>query len=263
MEHHAEDLLGLSTPSPAGTFPLLVKFVDAAADLSVQVHPPDGPKSPTGAGKTEAWYVLDADEDAAVICGLVPGTSREEFEAASGSDDVVTYLHRIPVSAGDVVFVPAGQVHAILGGVFLLEIQQTSDTTYRFWDWGRLDTDGKARELHLEQALDVVNYHLMPGIAVRAPFDPVVDGACISPLGRCPYFDLIGVRVFGPHLHVPSGYCSVVTVVGGQGCIEDPEGAFARVEVTKGDVFLLPGTLGPLRFVPKEGSLELLEGRAR
>lgn len=263
MAGHAHLLLGRSIPTNDGRFPLLIKFIDAKDDLSVQIHPPDGPKSPTRVGKTEAWFVLDADPDAAVICGLLPGTTPSQLRSASREGKLAPLLNRIAVQRGDVVFVPSGQVHAILGGVLLVEVQQSSDTTYRLYDWGRSAVGGIERELHEQQALDVVSYHLSPGVAVHADFKESFDGALSAPLGSCPYFDLTAIKVNGPHLHRGSGYASTLTVTAGSGVIEDPSNHFQPRELQMGDVVLIPGALDQIRFLPDASGLELLEGLAR
>jgi mannose-6-phosphate isomerase len=242
---------------------LLVKFIDAAQDLSVQIHPPDGPKSPTGVGKTEAWYILHAVEGAEVICGLEPGTTPSSFREAIGASGVESLLHRVPVKRGDVLFIPAGQIHAILGGVLLIEVQQTSDVTYRVWDWNRPDSNGHMRELHIERALDVMDHHLAPGKAVQAVFREHFEGADSAPLGHCPYFDLTAVKITGEHTHKLSGFATTVSVVGGSGKISHPEGKYPDREIQFGDVLLVPGTLDALKFIPGNDGLELLEGFAR
>ncbi len=137
-------------------FPLLIKVLDAAKTLSVQVHPNDQTAAEFGGeAKTEMWYVLEAEEGAAVYCGLKEGTKPEEFREAIAANALEPLLKKIPVSAGDAVFVPGGRVHAIASGCLLLEVQQNSNTTYRIYDWGRVGADGKPRELHVDQALDV------------------------------------------------------------------------------------------------------------
>ncbi|HJM39456.1 MAG TPA: type I phosphomannose isomerase catalytic subunit [Planctomycetota bacterium] len=263
MERHGPAILGRSTAGPNGRFPLLVKFIDAAQDLSVQIHPPDGPKSPTGVGKTEAWFVLRADKDAKVICGLQPGVTPMSFREAMGASGIESLLHHVPVQRGDVLFVPAGQIHAILGGVQLIEIQQTSDITYRVWDWNRPDPSGNMRELHVERALDVMDHYLAPGKAVQAQYRKRFVGADSAPLGNCPYFDLTAVKITGEHTHHLSGFATTVSVVGGAGKIAHPEGKFQEREIQFGDVFLVPGTLDGLKFIPGSEGLELLEGFAR
>lgn len=141
-------------------FPLLVKLLDANDALSVQVHPNDDyalANEGNELGKTEMWVVLQAEPEAAVILGLSRPTTAVDFGAAVRSGQLEPYLHRIPVRAGDVVCVPSGSLHAILGGLLIAEIQQNSNTTYRVFDWNRT-RDGKARPLHIDKALDVINF---------------------------------------------------------------------------------------------------------
>ncbi|MGI6367693.1 MAG: type I phosphomannose isomerase catalytic subunit [Anaerolineae bacterium] len=147
-------------PEPS-RFPLLIKLLDAHRDLSVQVHPDDAATMAQGMGpqgKTEAWYVLAADEGACLVYGLEPGTTEEEMERAMVEGNLGDVLGRLPVTAGDCVFVPAGTVHALLAGTLVVEIQQTSDATYRLYDWGRLATDGRPRPLHIAQALEAIRW---------------------------------------------------------------------------------------------------------
>ena len=142
-------------------FPLLLKLLDANDRLSVQVHPDDAYawKNENGKlGKTEAWLILSAEKGSEIVYGIVPGVSREYLQAASeGGQTVGPLLRRVSVRAGDVFYIPAGCVHAIGKGITLYEIQQSSDITYRFYDWDRTDAQGNKRELHLQQALDVTD----------------------------------------------------------------------------------------------------------
>lgn len=143
-----------------GKFPLLIKILDASQKLSVQVHPNDHyalEHEGNELGKTEMWVVLDATEDAGVILGVTAGTTPNNFKEAIHAGNLEPHLHTIPVKKGDVVCVPAGSLHAILGGLLIAEIQQNSNTTYRVYDWNRL-RDGKPRPLHIQQALDVINF---------------------------------------------------------------------------------------------------------
>jgi len=142
-------------------FPLLVKLLDANRRLSVQVHPDDDyalQHEGNELGKSEMWIVLHAESDAAVILGVQPGATRQRLEDAIQSASLEAFLHRVPVETGDFICLPAGTLHAILGGLIIAEIQQNSDTTYRVYDWGRLGHDGKPRPLHVEKALDVINF---------------------------------------------------------------------------------------------------------
>ncbi|MGA0368642.1 MAG: type I phosphomannose isomerase catalytic subunit [Kiritimatiellia bacterium] len=137
-------------------FPLLIKVLDAAQTLSVQVHPNDETAAQYGGeAKTETWYILQADPGACVYCGIRDGVSPEQFRVAIAENTLEPLLKKIPVKAGDAIFVPGGRVHAIASGCLLLEVQQNSNTTYRIYDWGRVGADGKGRELHIDQALQV------------------------------------------------------------------------------------------------------------
>ncbi len=144
-----------------GAFPLLLKLIDAREPLSVQVHPNDAyahAHENGKLGKTEAWLILDAPEGAELVYGIVPGTDRETLrKACEAGSAVAPLLRRVRVRAGDVCYIPSGCVHAIGAGITLYEIQQSSDVTYRFYDWDRVDREGKKRELHLDKALDVTD----------------------------------------------------------------------------------------------------------
>ena len=142
----------------AADFPLLVKLIDAADDLSVQVHPDDeyAARVENDRGKTEIWYILDADEGARIVCGLREGVTPEGLSAALRSGDPSGVLNYIPVRAGECYFIPAGLAHAIGKGVLIAEVQQNCDLTYRLYDYGRLGKDGRPRELHVEKGLEVL-----------------------------------------------------------------------------------------------------------
>ena len=144
-----------------GEFPLLVKLLDASHALSVQVHPDDDYAAAHGLddrGKTEMWYILQAEPGARIIHGLRAGTDRAAFERAVAEGRVQDCLSRVRVQAGDAILVPAGTVHGILSGIVLVEIQQCSDTTYRLYDWDRLGANGEPRELHIEEALEASHF---------------------------------------------------------------------------------------------------------
>lgn len=154
-----EALLGKKVYERFGKrFPLLIKFIDAAKDLSIQVHPSDE-NSPTGTGKTEMWYIMQADEDAKITVGFKPGMNREKFRKNIENNTVEEVMDEHVVKHGDSFFINAGRIHAIGGGVLLAEIQQTSDVTYRVYDYNRKDDDGNLRELHVEESLEVLDYN--------------------------------------------------------------------------------------------------------
>ena len=175
-----------ATPQIGGTpldtivgasYPLLIKIIQANETLSVQVHPDDdyARRHERSAGKTECWYVLDAEPDAKIIYGLQQNYSRSELEAAIRHNTIAQCLRSVPVSKGDFIFIPAGTIHAIQGGLRLLEVQQSSDITYRLYDWGR------PREVHIQKGLDVVRYLPASALAPEHPF---------SGTSVCPYFRL-------------------------------------------------------------------------
>jgi len=142
-------------------FPLLIKILDANKALSVQVHPDDDyalAHEGNELGKTEMWVILHAEPNAKIILGVKKGTSRDAFGQAISDGDLEKYLHEIPVKTGDHICVPAGSLHAIMDGLVIAEIQQNSNTTYRVYDWNRVGADGKPRQLHVKQALDVINF---------------------------------------------------------------------------------------------------------
>lgn len=142
-------------------FPLLIKILDAADSLSVQVHPDDSyayEHENGELGKTEMWYVIDAKENAKIVYGLKEGATKESLSRCIDENRIGDCLKKLEVSAGDVVYIPSGMVHAIGDGIMICEIQQNSDTTYRLYDWDRVDKDGNARELHLSKAMDVIDY---------------------------------------------------------------------------------------------------------
>ncbi|MDD6050761.1 MAG: GNAT family N-acetyltransferase [Clostridiales bacterium] len=164
-------------------FPLLLKFIDAAESLSVQVHPDDayaGRVENGKLGKTEAWLILDAPKGSQLVYGIKAGTTLSELRAACEAGAAVeAYLRYVDVKPGDVCFIPAGCVHAIGAGIMLYEIQQSSDVTYRFYDWDRVDKQGNRRELHIDKALDVtdLDFVLGPIPAPDAPIARVLDEA--------------------------------------------------------------------------------------
>ncbi len=159
MENHATDLLG-DAPTINGRFPLLIKLIDAAKDLSIQVHPPDATaKQLGGEPKTEAWYIAHADPGARIYAGLKGNTTRETFEANLHDGTLAECIHGLEVKAGDALFLPSGRLHALGGGTVVIEVQQNSDTTYRVFDWNRTGLDGQPRKLHVKQALASIDFN--------------------------------------------------------------------------------------------------------
>lgn len=171
-----------------GAFPLLAKIIDARSDLSIQVHPNEtlAQQRHHCHGKTEMWYVIDAKPGAALLSGFSKQLPREEYAARVADGTIVDYLARHEVHPGDVFFIPSGRVHAICGGVRLCEIQQSSDITYRLYDYHRLGLDGKPRQLHVEEALDAIDFSILPDY--RTHYRPTLNQSV--PLIQCPYFNV-------------------------------------------------------------------------
>lgn len=140
-------------------FPLLIKFIDANKSLSIQVHPDNqyAIKNENSQGKTEMWYILDCEPEAQIICGVKKGITKEKLKENINSNKITECLNYIDVKKGDVIYIPSGTIHALLGKTLVAEVQQNSNITYRVYDWGRVGKDGKPRELHIEKALDVIN----------------------------------------------------------------------------------------------------------
>ncbi|MDE5564183.1 MAG: class I mannose-6-phosphate isomerase [Oscillospiraceae bacterium] len=177
-------------------FPVLVKLIDAADNLSVQVHPDDAyAMQYEGApGKTELWYVIDAQPDAELIYGFREAITKDEFRRAIETHTLLDKVKRVPVKAGDVFYIPAGTLHAIGKGILIAEIQENSNTTYRVYDYGRVDEDGKPRALHIEKALDVTS--LCPTEnTVPSPSTAFPEGCTIQTLGACRYFEVMKITV--------------------------------------------------------------------
>lgn len=161
IEQFGADLLGQKViKQHATSFPLLIKFLDAKEDLSIQVHPNDAQAQAKHGcnGKTEMWYVLDADPGASLISGFKRATNKEEYVAKLESGQLTDLLNREEVSAGDVFYLPAGRIHTIGAGLLIAEIQQSSDVTYRIYDFDRTDAAGNKRELHTAEALEVLDF---------------------------------------------------------------------------------------------------------
>ncbi len=190
-----QDLVGRRSQAmlARGKFPLLIKLLDANRPLSVQVHPNDEyafTHEQGELGKTEMWYILQAQPGAELIYGLKAGVMPDSFRQALPAGRLESCLHRLPVQAGDAVFIPAGSVHAIMQGIVLAEIQQNSDTTYRVYDWNRLDASGQPRPLHLDKALEVINFQQVEPAPAQPQLIQENDALRQELLVSCPYFNV-------------------------------------------------------------------------
>ncbi len=221
-------------------FPLLLKLIDAKEPLSVQVHPNDAYAKANERGKlgkTEAWLILDAPEGAELVYGIKQGTTLEQLKAACEQGEAVeALLRRVKVKPGDVCYIPAGCVHAIGAGIMLYEIQQSSDVTYRFYDWNRVDAQGNRRELHLQKALDVtdLSFSLSPIPAPDAPRVRVLDET---------YFTLDLMHITTEVKLPPVRHFGMLTALEGPLTLSWES---KEIPLTKGESLYLPTTCPPL-----------------
>jgi mannose-6-phosphate isomerase len=236
-------------------FPLLFKFLDCQQTLSVQVHPNDQQAarlSPPDLGKTEAWVVLAADPGSKIYAGLKPGVDRKmlEHELAHGNCEVC--LHEFEPHVGDCVLIEAGTVHALGAGLLIAEIQQASDTTYRLFDWNRVDSNGKPRTLHIREGLDTIDF-------ARGPVNPVepspTDQLHIERLVRCDKFVLDRWRIDAPQKLPEDIRFHILSVIGGNASIDSEAGT---CNLCRGDTILVPASIRKAEISPR-GAAEILD----
>jgi len=230
VTQYTEELTGQAGfPLP---FPLLIKLLDAQDVLSVQVHPDHATCQRTGQGdpKTECWYIVDAQPGACIYKGLVPGATKAQFKDAIDNGTVEELLIKLPVQLGECHFLPTGTVHAIGAGLLIAEIQLPSDTTYRVFDWNRVDDHGQARELHIDQATDSIH------------FDPSDDDLTVKSIGRlvdCEFFKVDkGHQVPGAEMLVSPGILKVHMILSGHGVYSDSDNSHETYK--PGDCIVLP-----------------------
>ena len=235
-------------------FPLLIKFIDARQDLSIQVHPTDEVAHRQGKerGKTEMWYIMDSAPDAKLYSGLKQQITPDEYKQMVENDTICDALAQYEVKEGDVFFLPAGRIHAIGSGCFLAEIQQTSDVTYRIYDYKRKDKDGNYRELHTQQAAESINYQVEKNYRT----DYVAQPNRGVSLVKCPYFNTAVYDLNEPMTIDYSELDSFVVLIGlkGEGIIKDNEGNEASLKAC--ETILIPATTETIKI---EGNIKFLE----
>ncbi len=239
--------------------PILVKFIDAKDNLSVQVHPDDeyAREHEDQNGKSEMWYVVDADEGASVIYGLIHPVTKDILRSAVEEGYLGNLLQKIPVHKGDVFYVPAGTVHAIGAGVLIAEIQESSNVTYRLYDYDRIDKNGKKRELKFDKAIEVMNMNQSPDIKQAPRLVHYYPGCAREILCRCKYFETERIEVsYEFSFTVYPESFQVILCLSGEAEIEDEEGLSLRFR--KGDCLFLPAELGRCHIT---GSAEILKTR--
>lgn len=234
---------------PQAKFPLLFKFLDCQRNLSVQVHPNDQQGSlldPPDLGKTEAWVIMAAEPGSQLYAGLKPGVDRDQFERDLKNGTAENCLHVVEPTVGDCIFIPAGTVHALAEGLVVAEIQQSSNTTFRLYDWNRVDTNGKTRPLHIEQGLAVTDFE-------RGPVDPVepqiaIDG--VERLVACEKFVLDRRSFLGTTTIGGDDACHIIAVLESSVlCGED--------EFSAGQTFLVPAACGEVELVAPSDAILL------
>lgn len=257
VEVYLDDLVGGDVFDKHGTeFPLLIKFIDARDWLSIQVHPDDelAAKRNLGNGKTEMWYIIGADEDSQLISGFNRRVDQKTYLEYLEKNKLPEIMNFEKVKPGDVFFMPAGRVHALGPGILLAEIQQTSDTTYRIYDWDRTDEQGRSRELHIREALEAIDYDVHDDYKTRynIRFNET------NPVINCPYFTTsiiefdIGIK---KDLSALNSFVIYICVEGS--VVLTDENGF-RVDIGLGDAVLVPAQQENITLDPKSKS-RLLE----
>lgn len=254
---HRGELVGESNYKRFGyKFPLLIKFIDAKQDLSIQVHPTDelAEKRHNSFGKTEMWYVVDADKDAKLRSGFSEQIDSNEYKERVENNTITDVLQEYDINKGDVFFLPAGRVHSIGAGAFIAEIQQTSDITYRIYDFNRKDANGNTRELHTELAKDAIDYSVLDDY--RTKYEAVKDEPV--ELVACPYFS---TSVYDLTEDITCDYSDLDSFVificmEGSCKLVDQEGE--ETSIKAGETVLLPASADSLTIIPN-GNVKMLE----
>ena len=254
VRQRGEELLGRHAPK--ARFPLLFKFLDAQKTLSVQVHPDNARAAlldPPDLGKTEAWVVLHAEPGSLIYAGLKSGFDRPALERELARETCELCLHQFQPQPGDCIFLPAGVVHAIGAGLLIAEIQQASDTTYRLYDWNRVGVDGRPRELHLQQALEAIDFDYGPA---RPQQPKPAERPHVSRLVECEEFILDRWRFDRPQAAAGDERFHLLAVLSGEVTVADDA---SGKPLAAGDTILLPAALGPVLLTPSRGQAVVLD----
>lgn len=263
MLSEQDALIGRAPAADDGGFPLLLKYIDAQQNLSVQVHPDaEAAKSLGSTPKSECWYILEAEAEAEIFLGLADGVDATHFAQGAASPDVVDLLQRHRVRTGDFVDVPAGTVHSIGEGIAIVEVQNASNTTYRIYDWERTDLDGNPRETHLDEALMSIDYasHAQPPGPLDYGSEAAQDGVNRSaPLRRGNIFDAHIIDVNEPIEVAQPGLPTSVIVLSGSGRLLASDDSEAQL--VAGSAWVMPADLESARIVDADGDLRILLAR--
>jgi mannose-6-phosphate isomerase len=249
MMTQRKEIMGLAR-APEGRFPLLIKLLDAQDNLSLQVHPPQHlAASMGGQPKTEMWYVSAAEPGALLYAGLRQGVTSEEFARKTRTGEVAECFHQLPVKAGNSLFLPSGRVHALGKGLVIFEIQQNSDTTYRVFDWNRVDASGKPRQLHVEESLKCIDFEDFEPVLTPDRVGNVEEGIGGRPLARHALFE-VDQFLFkaGSRLTQQINEPNVIGVI--KGTIEIPHPS-EPVTLNSGQFALIPAGLKEYTLIAK------------
>ncbi len=264
LEH--PEYLGQHPQAEPGQIPILVKFIDARLDLSIQVHPDDSYAKEFEHGqhgKTELWYVIDAEPGASLVYGFRHAISEKALRTALENNKLERYLNKVPVKKNDIIFIDAGTVHAIGKGVLVAEIQESSDLTYRLYDYGRTDKNGKQRELHIDKALEVMNRK-----ATDLPKQPLrtlryKNGRATEVLARCKYFQVERMIINTERTRELAEYRTgtstfqVLLCYSGCGVLRN-EADGSSISIFQGDCIFVPANSVPMKI---HGKMSLLRIR--
>jgi mannose-6-phosphate isomerase len=257
IEIYMGDLVGDKIYEQYGIeFPLLIKFIDASDDLSIQVHPNDdlALERHNSYGKTEMWYIMDVVRDAKLISGFNKPVTKEEYLQHVTNNSLEKIMNTVTVSPGDAFFIPSGRVHAIGAGILLAEIQQTSDVTYRIFDYNRKDANGKQRDLHTDLAIDAIDYAYVEN--VKTEYENK-SGQPVR-IAACPYFTTNRLNFSTTTLCNYAQLDSFVIFICCKGNFEILYNGTEKITVQKGETVLLPALLDEVILQPLEYT-ELLE----
>lgn len=255
IEVYMGDLVGDEVFNRFGVeFPILIKFIDTADYLSIQVHPDDelAERRGIGNGKTEMWYIMSADKDAELITGFKRDTTREEYLNYLENKRLPELLNREKVQPGDVFYMPAGRVHALGPGIMLAEIQQTSDTTYRIYDWDRVDDKGNPRELHTEEALDAIDFDAHDDY--RSDYREIHNAS--AEVVSSPYFNtniIVLDKALAKDYSELDSFVIYICVEGKLTLVHDGE-EVKEVVIKKGEAVLIPAIIDRIDLIPSETS---------
>ena len=251
LENYKEKLVGEKVyKNFDNTFPLLFKFIDANEDLSVQVHPDDvfAKKRHNSFGKTEMWYILDVEKDARIILGFEEDITQEKYLKSVGEKRITEILNSEPVKSGDSFILYPGTVHAIGAGILLAEIQQTSDITYRIYDWDRPDTNGEMRELHTDLALEVVDFN-----PSNSKVDYYEEKNAPIHIGSTQFFSVNKIILSENYVRNLEAIASFKVYMCIEGAATIESGDFSE-EIKKGETLLIPAQLPEIKFSTNSAS---------